>query len=582
MTAATSGDTTLGVVEQLRLLENILQKLMFKETVGTPARYEMNGNIKDHISKIDDYLDTCEIKGDHARIAVLFNSLPDEVRFELCGVLEFEDNGDDYAWITKKLIELFHPKESEISPLVKLFSCKQRQDQSTRDFLSEIRRHGYVNMKAMDPKTREKHMVKAFTKGLYNGEVRDALEQIKIESLDQAYNAIKREKSKVGLQSNDTRVSAMRESASDIEKLQNQMLIIQKQLSFIVDILQSTKGEKTYAGAVKKNIRHGDNNNQNTPRWPAETRQGISRRPQAFGSNQNRALRCWICDDPNHIARFCPQVCGICGKQGHSKSRCFWNTNNRPNRNTRGRHIRRFREADDAEDWEGNETVESQSTNSEESRFRDRNTTAADIQVMTLHNTRPKTKNSYRKQNANTKHLPENRIRYPERIIQLSDYIEGKTNRFPKSETVISKSHPEGAANKPIVYGKCHGKNEKLFCDTGAEINVIDADHFRSIQHNKAPIKLHKAGKIIRCANNSKMNVMGWARLEIEIGSSSRLCKVWVVPNLFPRVILGIRALKDLNVKIDPPNDCVEVEGEKIKFLSRTQPQSARSQTLVN
>lgn len=111
---------------------------------------------------------------------------------------------------------------------------------------------------------------------------------------------------------------------------------------------------------------------------------------------------------------------------------------------------------------------------------------------------------------------------------------------------------------------------------------MIDADHLRSIQRNKAPSKLHKTGKIIRCANNSKMNVLGWTRLKIEVGSSSKLCKMWVVPNLFPRVILGIRALKDLNVKIDPPNDCVEVEGQKIKFLSRTQPQSTSPQRLVN
>ena len=145
MTATNSGDTTLGVEEQTKLLENILQRLMFKETVGTPSKFEINGNMKEHIMKIDEYLHTCEIKGDHSRIAVLFNSLPDEVRFEVCGVLEFEENGDDYAWIKRKLVELFHPKESEISHLVKLFSCKQRQDQSTRDFLSEIRRQGYVN-----------------------------------------------------------------------------------------------------------------------------------------------------------------------------------------------------------------------------------------------------------------------------------------------------------------------------------------------------------------------------------------------------------------------------------------------------
>ena len=37
--------------------------------------------------------------------------------FELCGILEFEAHNDDYNWIEQKLINLFYPKQSEITPL---------------------------------------------------------------------------------------------------------------------------------------------------------------------------------------------------------------------------------------------------------------------------------------------------------------------------------------------------------------------------------------------------------------------------------------------------------------------------------
>lgn len=370
-------------------------------------------------------------------------------------------------------------------------------------------------------------------------------------------------------------------------------------MACIVDILNNNSKvhlqPQSYAAAASKRPIENEisrpNRNQSAPRRQFPARQDVPNRatqPHAGmyrnDSRQTRSSICYFCGNDGHIVRFCPHVCGTCGKPGHEISRCFYNHTNRPNRNPTRRHVHRVREADDSEEWNDNETVDTQSTLSDESPVlrAERKTTTAEIHAMTIHNLGSKSKKSHSNKNEKTQTSKSRHRRYPEEIILLSDYIEGKISQYPKAKTLISTSNPEKAVNKPIVAGKCNGKDEKLFCDTGAEINVIDERHFRRIQKNGRPLKLYKAGKVIRCANNSKMNVIGWTRINIEIGNSNRLCKLWVVPDLFPKVILGIRALKDLNVKIDPPNDCVEVDGERIKFLSKTNTESESPNPLVN
>lgn len=57
-------------------------------------------------------------------------------------IIRDRKSANDYEWITTKLRELFQPKEMEISSLIKLFSCRQTVNQSTREILAEIRRLG--------------------------------------------------------------------------------------------------------------------------------------------------------------------------------------------------------------------------------------------------------------------------------------------------------------------------------------------------------------------------------------------------------------------------------------------------------
>lgn len=89
------------------------------------------------------------------------------MRDELCGfLLVFAKHRNDYEWITIKFRKLFQPKETEMSALIKLFSCRQKVNHSTREFLAEIRRLGFRLLKELvktPVKKGETRMIRAFT-----------------------------------------------------------------------------------------------------------------------------------------------------------------------------------------------------------------------------------------------------------------------------------------------------------------------------------------------------------------------------------------------------------------------------------
>jgi hypothetical protein len=143
------------------------------------------------------------------------------------------------------------------------------------------------------------------------------------------------------------------------------------------------------------------------------------------------------------------------------------------------------------------------------------------------------------------------------------------------AQTLISGNHSEVARNKPIVRGRCAGHKTQLFLDSGAETNVVDAQFVKDLQLRQYPIKFAPSKGNIKCANGSTMPVLGFAIMSVEMGPSKMMQKFMVVPNLFPRVIIGIRTLKTMGITINPTEDCAFVgEGHKLAFLSRVDVQS--------
>ena len=573
--------TTLGVTSLEKQLETILTRILNKDAVGIPKTCEKNDDIKAHLIHINNYLRACGIEQDEAKIAILFNTLCEEMRDELCGLLDFSSNRDNYNWISRKLLELFQPKETEISALIKLFSCHQSSNQSTREFLAEIRRLGYRLLKELSPEEREKHMIKAFTSGLYHKEARNALGQIPLESLDEAFKLIKKEKSTDPsklINQSDMYMMKELDTASDIQKLQNQMSVIQKQLAHIVTVLEhsiASPERKTYAEVTR--------------RAPIPNRNQISRPTLNAKNQQNlmprKPIECWQCGRSGHIQRFCKQnTCQRCGKTGHAASDCVYY-----------RQKRQFRRLENVEDtWtsENDSSVGDLDTESgnhvEFNRRNNGQETAAQIHSLDMENEHEKvlhalTIHPVPKSRKPTVHKsqdvrgvcfrPRKKV-YTKEIEELYDYIEGRTRKAPSPPTLISDTRSERARNKPVVKGICQTTATKLFCDTGAEVNVIDHNLVGKLKENDKNIRVQRTRKIIRCANNSKMSVIGWTRLLITVAGARKMCKFWVVPQVFPRIILGIRAMKDLGMSVDPAKDCVWVNGVREPFISKVNSQS--------
>jgi hypothetical protein len=587
-----SGDSsaTLGVGEQLKVLEGIIQTLIFRDLVTPPQQCNKAEEIKAHFEQLEKFYRLSKISSEENKVSILFNTITEDMRLEICCQVDFEAHENDYEWIKRKLIELFHPKESEITSLVKLYSIKQKPHQSLREFLSEIRIEGYKLLKGIDAEEREKRLVDAFSKGLRSDEIRAALNTHVVDSLDDAYRLIKKEKCTTDeCYTRQINSGNDNEALNEIQNLRKEMTIIQKQLQSIVTILQGVKSlQPTYADAVRER-RHEIAPGKDQPRRQIFTRK--QEEPKRLSSNarelRRNDFRCWTCGDGGHIARFCVMnCCKNCGRRGHASWQC------RASRRTL--NVRQLQE--DQWDSEGelhyNEHDQDSSTSSPNLCSTPGSEPGEDeipqIRVLTVEETNQhhedypqiKTIRGHRRRKP-TRERPS----YPQYILDLNEYIHGKRSkknvRFEEADTLITKQHSERAKNKPIVQGLCHGKPTKIFLDTGAEINVIDKGLVKQLSDRKV-LKINRASKVIRCANNSRLNVEGWVRMSVTLGNQQKECKFWVIDKLFPRIIMGIRAMKDFSVSVDPANDCVWVGGKSVPFLSNIQSQSLYGQVSGN
>ena len=573
-----SGDdtSTLGVGEQLKLLEEVIQKLLFRDLVTTPPpTCSKPAEIKTHLEELEKFYKLSKISNDDTKVPILFNTITEDMRLEISCQVDFEANETNYAWIKSKLVELFHPKESEITPLVKLYSIKQKPHQPLREFLSEIRIEGYKLLKGIDAKQREKRLVDAFSKGLRNDEVRAALSTHNIDSLDDAYKLIKKEKC-----TNDECYTRQMNECDDnqtlneVQNLKKEIGIIQRQLQSIVTILQGIKSLQptgTYADAVRKQGQEEAQGKGQSGRPMFPRRQYQSKQlPQ--NELRRSVVQCWTCGKDGHISRFCAMNrinyrCNNCGRQGHATRNC------RVQR--RSLNVRQIQDQLESDDEYFNDHGHNSCVSSQDVPTQDEEDEIQRINVLTVVESPESNDVSIRKHRR--RKAIKKRPSYPQYILDLDEYIHGKRSRrnvrFEEAETVITKGHPEKAKNKPIVKGLCNGKPSKIFLDTGAEINVIDKSVVMELSKRNF-IKINRASKVIRCANNSRLNVEGWVRMSVTVAGQQKECKFWVIDSLFPKIIMGIRAMKDFNIAVDPGKDCIWVKNENVPFLSHIESQS--------
>ena len=139
------------------------------------------------------------------------------------------------------------------------------------------------------------------------------------------------------------------------------------------------------------------------------------------------------------------------------------------------------------------------------------------------------------------------------------------------SRTLISDTNSEPAANKPIVMCAINNCRVPVLVDSGAECNVADETFIKSLQLNDHSVKLYAQCGKMKCANGSSITIVGVTFIPVTIGSGTMRMKFTVVNNLFPKLIIGIKTMKDEDIRIIPVNDTIMVKNEYIPFLSKTE-----------
>lgn len=143
-----------------------------------------------------------------------------------------------------------------------------------------------------------------------------------------------------------------------------------------------------------------------------------------------------------------------------------------------------------------------------------------------------------------------------------------RKNKSTDSQTLISLSRSEKAHNKPLVFGMCNGTPTKLLVDSGCSINIIDEEYLKTLNQNYVvqPEKLR-----IQCANGSKEKSKGRVKLKIQIGNLREDMVFSIVPNIFPRLIIGLKQMKASGISINPATDSIIIGRKQVKFVSKTE-----------
>jgi len=566
-------------------LEKLVTKLIRKDTIPAPRQFFRGLNIEEHLKNVMKYLNTMDIMDDASKCAVLFNTLDDNVAVELKAQPGFNSHEDDFTWHCMTLQKLYLGKQTDASPIKRLFNVKQKHDQSLKDFVTEIRVEAYKSLTNVSEHRKEHLILKAFLQGMRDRETAVALEAISPDSLDEAFKMAKGE-IKINSETPNRQIEHLRAvigrtppaEQHQMDDVLLQIKEVQKQLSEIWLLLQNMGvrepplREKRLYSDMAKGV--GPIASQPTRLSGVPQRQ----RTQLEGHVVPRApIRCYNCNRPGHIARFCTAPVNVINQSRR-------NTNRGINHDGyyKRQHVRQMipttndSYSTSEEGIPADEDVEQRSDitksccviTSQGEEIEQASEIAESMEVV----------NKSLKKKPRTLFLSASK---EERQVahHWSEYIKGNRSK-PKfiskyPHTVISESNSEPAKNKPVIVGKCASFKTKLFLDSGAEINVIDSALVKElIERKRAPIKFTQSKSVIKCANGSRMDVIGLALLPLEIGTVRAEQKFLVVNSVFPKVIIGIRTMKAMDICIDPRADCALVDGIRVPFISTIIPES--------
>ena len=548
----------------------LVDRLLQKDVIPPPKTFSKHQNIVTHLKAVERYLDSVHVTHGKSKVSALINTLDDSVQTELFSQFEFEENENNYEWITSTLISLYKRKASNISPLIHLLELRQKSDQSVQDFAKMLRIEMYQHWPSEKNEKKEEYLVSAFLNGLRNRNVSMAILAEKPNTLDVALNLVKKEL-KFASDSNNSEsdFSALRHIQIDknvLESLQDQINQLQQQIRALQNKLSANQTVLNSQTRFRPPIP-----NSYPSRRPFNPR--FETRPKQI-QNVNRPLieqrTCFTCGKPGHISRNCDSRmnCFLCNQAGHIARNC-------PRQKYQKKQF--LRQVNDA-------SSETSIIRGSEENFQqdDDNQYFEENECYVIEKCRakiPKLLSLKNNQNQNsTRRFSVNENLNAER---WTNFILGhgakpkENSRKICAPTLISKSNAEPAKNKPVVSGRCFGVGTNFFVDSGAEVNVVSHQFVQSLINQQFPVKFSPTNSRIQCANGSKMAVFGEAVLSLDIGGVRIAQKFTVVDNLFPKIIIGIRTMKAMGIRIDAATDCIYMGNNvKVPFISRVVPQS--------
>jgi hypothetical protein len=564
-------NSSLGVEDspitaQELFFEKLIDRIEKKETIHqVPRLYYKGQNVENHLLTVERYFKGASIQGMNAKCVSFINSLDETVQVEMFAQLDFDKNENNYGWLVNTLRRLYGRKENTLSPRVHLLQLHQSQDQSPADYASQLRVEAYHCWPRQEINEQESFLLKVFLNGLYDRNTAMAIKAVKPEKLEIAaehaqrmYRPQSKEESRSPANDNHLRVVAQAPDNGIISHLQTQIADLQKKVSALEQLFRDTQ----MSSPINRRPPYNANTLQRPPYNANPSRNYTPRRP----------ITCYNCYKEGHIARDCPQQ-GRPGPNGRTYAQ-------NDSRNYAAGQTKKpfFRQV--CKDLDTTSVCDDESA----------------LQDVHEHATEEDTEKCYIITKSAVSDTLDKRPIKPRISFYKGNPMEEQSaqawsnfvcghGRKPKKyslkkgayqQTLISVNHSEPAKNKPVVIGKCAGVKAKIFIDSGAEMNVIDADFLNEIIiQQRTPVKFVPGKAFIQCANGSKMAVTGHATFLVELGNARVQQKFMVVQRIFPKIIIGLRTMKTMSIIIDAVNDGIIVNEEtRVPFLSRISPDS--------
>jgi len=517
---AGNGDSTLEVPPtelHSQVLIKYISSLFKKELIQKPPIFSATDeDIQHHIKTVDNYIKSLGISDDLSKVTILFESLDQRVKNAVIFEPSYDDNSGNYKWVCEKLIALFPRKINQTSTLINLLNLRQNS-KSLDEFILEIK-NSVASNDFIEKADREKLAIEILLKGLDDQKVSAAISMQNPNSIKQVKNMITSVKTSNTEFNSVNRISPQLNDSS----LHDEVIKLQKQVAYLTQMLLAVKSKMSEHPIERTRVQKGFSS----------------------PSNRKRESQEWTYPKYNRRENV---TCFKCKKRGHVQRNCRLNSLIQNDY---------FSDCDTKSNSSENPVMSSSS----------------------LESSVPKVRLICQKPPKQI--VKPRQIKYPDEIIELENYINGKTNKPLYSDALksqmckaitVKNSSNNSKNNKPIIKGRLNNSLTSLFMDTGACVNVVDASFLKKNQINSLQRPNNKAfHHSIKCANNTKMNVIDKVSLSVQIGVTEKLLNFLVVDSLSPKVIIGLRGMKTLGAEIIPSRDLVKCHGIEIPFMGKT------------